>query len=306
MAGPSTFPPPGDAKLVRDNRYGFLKVDPMPSEAAIAEFYEREYFAVMAATERAPDIAKLMVQDEKAKREREWLAHTVHGDVADAFRAHAPGRRVLDAGCGSGDLVAYLTAQGFQSQGFDPSRDAVDHGRARGLTIEQASITSFASRYRSSGGEFDGVSLMGVLDCVPDPASALRDLGMCLKPGGLIYLWVGNQFNLLQTAARDHLQLRSWWVIAPDHLNYFDRTSLLRLLDATGFDALDVMSDFPMEMFLLMGDNYRADPAAGAAAHARRVAFEMALPREARRTLYRGFAQQGIGRCIHVAASKRA
>jgi SAM-dependent methyltransferase len=225
--------------------------------------------------------------------------------VADAFRQYAPGRHVLDAGCGSGDLVAFLAANGFDAIGFDPSKDAVRHGEVRGLRIEQATISGYAERYVDRRGDLDAISLMGVLDCVPEAPAALRDLEGCLKPGGVLYIWVGNQFNLLQTAARDALRLDPWWVVVPDHLNYFDRESLLKLLDDVGFDVLDVMSDFPMEMFLLMGDNYRADPAVGAACHARRVAFEMGLPAEQRRKLYRGFAAQGIGRCIHVVARKR-
>ncbi len=68
------------------------------------------------------------------------------------------------------------------------------------------------------------------------------------------------------------------------------------------------MTSFPMEAFLLMGDNYVGDPALGRASHAKRKRFDLALEQagfgEARRALYRALAEAGIGREAVVIAVK--
>jgi len=57
-----------------------------------------------------------------------------------------------------------------------------------------------------------------------------------------------------------------------------------------------MFGDFPMEMFLLFGDGYVGNPEVGSQCHKKRVAFELSLPVEVRRNLYRCFAKNGLGR----------
>lgn len=295
-----TFPSAEDVVLAPHPEFGFLRVDPMPGALEIARFYEERYFSLLARDGRAPDIAKLVVDDEAAREERRWLGATTWADAEAAFAA-SPGGRVLDVGCGSGDLVAHLAAKGFVAEGLDPSAELVAVGRGRGLTIHAGGIDGFAED-ASNHGRYDGASLIGVVECLPDAPGALAKLRRLLKPGGALFIRAGNQFNPLQIAARERLGLGLWWVVLPDHLNYFDGPSLRRTLEGTGYVVDDLYSDFPMEMFLLMGDNYVADRAKGRAAHERRVAFETALSPEARRAIYRGFAAGGIGRCVFAVA----
>jgi hypothetical protein len=55
-----------------------------------------------------------------------------------------------------------------------------------------------------------------------------------------------------------------------------------------------------MEMFLLMGENYTAEPALGRACHTRRKRFDLALAEtglnEVRQHFYRVLADAGLGR----------
>jgi hypothetical protein len=124
-----------------------------------------------------------------------------------------------------------------------------------------------------------------------------------LAPRGTIAVVVPNDFTEAQSAAAAALGIeRPWWVAIPDHINYFDFASLERLLTGEGFEIAARTCNFPMELFLLMGDDYVTDPQLGPACHARRKRLEAALPVELRRALYRGFASVGLGRnCVVVA-----
>jgi hypothetical protein len=63
-----------------------------------------------------------------------------------------------------------------------------------------------------------------------------------------------------------------------------------------------------MEAFLMMGDNYTADPVLGRACHNKRkkfdLAFEAAGLKEVRRAFYRALAENGLGREAVVIAVK--
>jgi hypothetical protein len=100
------------------------------------------------------------------------------------------------------------------------------------------------------------------------------------------------------------LGVRQWWVACPDHINYFDLASLSRLLEHHGLRVFQAQATFPMELFLLFGSNYVADPELGSRCHAQRKSFELAISPELRRRLYRSFAELGIGRDCVVFAKK--
>ena len=125
-----------------------------------------------------------------------------------------------------------------------------------------------------------------------------------IVPGGLIVIRVPNDFTPLQESAQRALGTDPWWIAFPDHINYFNFDSLRRFLSGNDFQVVDELGDFPMELFLLFGDNYVGQPEVGNACHQRRVKFELGVPGELRRKLYRSFAQNGIGRDCLVFARK--
>jgi hypothetical protein len=83
---------------------------------------------------------------------------------------------------------------------------------------------------------------------------------------------------------------------------------LTALLTRLGFEAKAHTTSFPMEAFLMMGENYVGDPTLGRACHNRRkkfdLAFENAGLKETRRAFYRALAQAGLGREAVVIAVK--
>ena len=71
---------------------------------------------------------------------------------------------------------------------------------------------------------------------------------------------------------------------------------------------VDTMTSFPMELFLLMGENYVANEEIGKECHSRRKRFDMALEKagmgETRRKFYRALSNAGLGREAIVIARK--
>ena len=93
------------------------------------------------------------------------------GLVADMI---APGSRVLDLGCGDGDLLAELIARGCRGQGVELSPDAFHACLMRGIPVVQADIDEGLPDFED--GSFDVVVLSQTLQATHRPALVLHEM----------------------------------------------------------------------------------------------------------------------------------
>jgi SAM-dependent methyltransferase len=104
------------------------------------------------------------------------------------------GMRVLDLGCGSGDvslMIARRVGPTGQVVGIDRNADAVAGARARfaKLAIDWASfIEGDLVEPSFDGGPFDAIVVRRVLMYLPDPTATLRRLLPQLRSGGRVIL----------------------------------------------------------------------------------------------------------------------
>ena len=105
-----------------------------------------------------------------------------------------PGSRVLDAGCGEGDVAIRLrTRFGLEVDGVDLLRPNLRRARAKAARLGLAGSLRF---HRLDYGDlpfgdrsFDGAYTMETLVHAFDHRQALRELGRVLKPGGALALF---------------------------------------------------------------------------------------------------------------------
>lgn len=288
-------------KVIQDPIWGYRRLDPIPSDESLVQFYESQYYDLIRKGGRGPDIRRLMAGGEKAEREREWLANTLYADIAYFVGEYAPGKRVLDVGCGMGELVSYLGRVGFQACGIEPSAKAAEMAKSYGLQVFQTTLEEFVGHRPFP---FDAITFLNVLEHVPDPVRVIQLAKNLLDPEGVICTWVPNDFNDLQIAAQRAKGKSPYWIAIPDHINYFDFSSLEFLLKKLGFEVVYAQGNFPMEVFLLMGDEYIGNPTIGEQCHWKRVRFEMSISKELRRRIYKALAEVGVGRHIFMVAKK--
>src|ERR1700722_14108643 len=117
------------------------------------------------------------------------------GDVA--------GRRVLDAGCGSGPLLAALRDRGAIVTGFDSSPGMLEQARQRLGDDADLHEAALGSPLPVPHGAFDDVIAALVLHYLQDWGPALAELRRVLKPGGRLIVAVDHPFAIhgLQQAA---------------------------------------------------------------------------------------------------------
>jgi SAM-dependent methyltransferase len=285
-----------------DPSYGFRRLDPVPTAAELDAFYASSYMELIEAGGRAPELRRLLEGGEARERELAWMRATLYADVEEAVRGAGGARAtLLDVGCGTGDFVEHASQSGWRARGVEPSRLASERGRARGLDVFQGTLEAALEAHTGPG--YDAITMLNVLEHVPDPVAYVRQCRALLAPDGALAIVVPNDFTIVQEAARVAIGTeRRWWVASPDHINYFDFDSIERLLRGEGFVVHERTCNFPMELFLLLGEDYVTQPELGPRCHERRQRMEAALPVETRRALYRSFAAAGLGRnCVVVA-----
>jgi SAM-dependent methyltransferase len=102
------------------------------------------------------------------------------------------GRRVLDAGCGSGPLSAALLAKGALVTGFDSSPAMVELARQRLGRNADLHVADLARPLPFADGAFDAVVVSLVLHYLRDWTAPLAELRRVLKPGGRLLLSVNH------------------------------------------------------------------------------------------------------------------
>ena len=111
---------------------------------------------------------------------------------------HIAGRRVLEAGCGSGLVLERLARSASLACGFDLSPGMVRQARERGLQVALGDITAIPF----ANGAFDVVCSFKVLAHVKQIGRALSELGRVTAPGGVLLLEFYNPRSLRYLAKR--------------------------------------------------------------------------------------------------------
>ena len=113
-------------------------------------------------------------------------------DVAVATIVESKPQRVLDVGCGPGELTEHIARSGAEVCGIDISPRMVELTRARGIAAQLADVEQlpFADR------DFDCVFAGWVLYHVPDLDRAVSECARVLRPGGRLVATTYYEENL--------------------------------------------------------------------------------------------------------------
>lgn len=85
-----------------------------------------------------------------------------------------PGSRVLDVGCGEGDLLRLLESRGVDGRGIELSREGVNRCVAKGLAVIQGDADTDLDNYPDDS--FDYVILSQTLQATRQPRVVLENL----------------------------------------------------------------------------------------------------------------------------------
>ena len=205
-------------------------------------------------------------EDAIARDAYDQLADRYDEDLkANAYNAHiefpatsslvpdVEGKRVLDAGCGTGLYTEWLLDQGADVVGVDVSEEML--ARAREMTGDRAEF------HRASLGDpldfaaadsFDGVLSALVLDYVKEWREPFAEFARVLRPGGFLVFSVPHPLDTFEEGVDSNYfeverQTKEWAVDVPCYRRPFGE--MLNPLLEAGFGLDRVVEPQPTEAF---------------------------------------------------------
>lgn len=100
--------------------------------------------------------------------------HGYRGDHLLVAQMVEPGSKVLDVGCGEGDLLRLLETRGVDGRGIELSREGVNRCVAKGLAVVQGDADTDLINYPDDS--FDYVILSQTLQATRQPRVVLENL----------------------------------------------------------------------------------------------------------------------------------
>lgn len=245
----SLFSVPGEWNLSKcpNNECGLIWLDPMPVEEDIGKAY-REYFTHHQFAKKTVSWTLRLRQFlDNSYLSSRYGYHSVSAPWANIFgliRGLSPrkrtalgfrvmflpehqGGKLLEVGCGSGDMLKVMQELGWHTEGVDFDPKAVENAQSKGLRVVHGTLK--AQHYPDD--YFDAVTMSHLIEHVPEPGQLLRECHRILKPGGRLVIATPN------SDAWGHRLFASSWrgLEPPRHLHVFNRCSLTLLAQKAGF-----------------------------------------------------------------------
>ncbi len=182
---------------------------PMPTENQLQEFYSSNYFS----NPEDPQVGyKHYVEDVDI--------HTINAKSIfkklKRFWKKNPGT-ILDVGCAHGFLLNYARSKGWIVKGVDFSKEAVDYAvNELKLDVKLGNIFDLKLPDKS----INVCVAIGVIDHLVDPFSVIEEIHRILTEDGILLFTIGDIGGYIPFHYKP-----------PEHLYYFSRKSLNRLLE---------------------------------------------------------------------------
>ena len=226
-----------DCAILRCRECGLMWLHPKPELEQLHKVYDEGYYQNKGFFQKDGNKLYGYVDYLAERINKQYDYQRVVGRVKKMLPEPAPGAggpgRWLDVGCGLGFLMDVAFDQGFQVRGVEFNRSAiryiqskftypVDYGLVQELKFD---------------GVFDVISLFDVIEHMSDPAGALRFLRGIMAPGGVCAIQTMDSDSLMSRLIGKHLEdFRR----TREHLYFFSRRSLSRMLDETGWEVVDI------------------------------------------------------------------
>jgi 2-polyprenyl-3-methyl-5-hydroxy-6-metoxy-1,4-benzoquinol methylase len=161
----------------------------------------------------------------------------IYGDYVKWIGRHVrlSGKRTLDIGCFTGELVARLMAERADAFGVELQEGAVQIAEKR-LPGRVFSINIDEANGPFPDASLDVITLMAVLEHVQEPVKLVQRIRALLKGGGWLFLQTPNASSWPARLVR-----RFWPLLAPvEHLHLFSERAIRHALEEEGFDVVEL------------------------------------------------------------------
>jgi len=165
----------------------------------------------------------------------------------------------FEVGVGEGFLLERARSNGWNIQGIDFNKFGIEKFNPQLIdSVEFGDAFEMIEKYRKVGKRYDVCVIQNILEHVLEPKTLLFNLKDLLTENGIIVIKVPNDFSRVQSRAYDlGIVKEKFWIVPPEHLNYFNTENISIFLENLDFKVLDTYASFPIDFFLFhKGSNY--------------------------------------------------
>lgn len=194
----------GRYHIIKCRRCGFGWPQPLPSEDEVLRLYHDSY---------GPGA----ICDTSDFRERKDVVRIIS-------RLCPPPAEVLDVGCGFGQYLDIARRCGFRTFGVEPDRSRAAEAIRKGHNVQIGVLSPSTFQ----GVHFDVVILSHVIEHLPNPEEVVKQIREHMVRNGLLFISTPNSVGVISA-------ITGLYYTPPEHIAYFTRASLKRLLENCGF-----------------------------------------------------------------------
>lgn len=204
--------------LVQCLNDNLIYVNPQPDKDAIDRFYGSPEYFLSGKNELG--YADYMADKEAVAKNS--------GVVINAIRKFCKNGKFLDIGCAYGFSLDVARQFGFDVWGNDLNREAIKYAR-KALNIVNAE-PGYLKDINYENDFFDVTMMLGTIEHFQNPQDEVGEARRILKPGGILAVMTVDMDSII---GRGTLR-------PPEHLYYFSKRTLRKLLEKNGFEVLNV------------------------------------------------------------------
>lgn len=195
-------------------------MDPQPDDSVLADIYSHGYFLGETGAEASQRRSKM----------KSATGNLYLDSLASLVSENA---RLLEIGCGHGEVLAEARRRGFRIAGVEVSSQAVS--AANRYLVAPVVAAGTVETLALPRGHFGAVLAADVIEHVRDPEAWLLRIYDLLTPGGVLLLITPSLDSWTRRLMRRH-----WMEYKVEHLYYFSAASITRLLKHCGFADIRV------------------------------------------------------------------
>jgi len=143
----------------------------------------------------------------------------------------SPPANLLDVGCGNGSFVIESEKKGYISLGIDISQDAIDYGKSRGANVRRIDFIE-----HDFGTKFDVITMWDVVEHLQYPLTFLKRAKSLLNKNGILLIKTPSINPISFSTLSLNKKLFSLILSAPEHVQYWNKSSMNRILKNIGFE----------------------------------------------------------------------
>ena len=214
--------------LLLDSKTGLLVTSPRPPVDKLSSYYEsEEYISHTDSNKSLMDKAYQVIKNYSVKKKLRMINQL----------SKTKGK-ILDIGCGTGDLLAVCEKNGWEINGIEPNDKARELASSK-IVSKNILVENLEDLSMQGNASYDVITMFHVLEHVPNLIEYVERLKQLLTEDGCLIVAVPNYKSY------DAVHYKEFWAAydVPRHLWHFSQEAIQKIFESKGFA---ILKTFPL------------------------------------------------------------